>query len=226
MNEKLTLLSSLLAQKVKPPGIGSLAENEIAKHVLPVMRVVPLISAKETIVTANNNDYNSKFIFEKDEANTWRDNAAISPTKQFFPLGLRFEDESDFFFLPFEPMININGKNNVIKRTVAKNTGRGTIKERWAQDDYTIEITGFLMGENMSAYPRDDFEKVRNYLTKGQKLEVLCEPLQLLDIHMIVIEDFSFPFTKGENMQQFTINAVSDDTYALLIQTEKVFGSV
>jgi hypothetical protein len=150
-------------------------------------------------------------------------NSTPTADAQFFPMYFSLGQYSEKFLLPYEPMISISGKNNIIKRRVAKpdNAIKGTIKERWAQDDYEIKITGLLIGEHETGnvrqcFPISDFTKLKDFMTIQPMIWVFCEPLQLLGIHRIVIEDFNFPFTKGENVQAYEIKAVSDSDFTLL----------
>lgn len=137
------------------------------------------------------------------------------------PLSLRLPDGSWWLF-PIEPLISISGKNVVIKRNVAKSEKRGTIKERWAEDDLKIIIDGKLEHEDLDTYPEEQLRKLHQAVTQRKAVEVKNELLQLLDIHQVVVETFSFPFSKGENVQNFTIEAYSDDLYELFIDVKNV----
>lgn len=162
---------------------------------------------------------------------TREDNNRATPprpeSEQFFPFTFA-GDDGQRYLLPYEPMVNISGGNKIIRRDIAKaktESGQilgGTVKERFTQRDYEITITGALHGSILTGnvedcFPRDDFEKLRDYMTAAKSLTVYCEPLQLLGINQIVIEDFSFPFTKGENVQAYEIKAYSDIDYKLLL---------
>jgi hypothetical protein len=120
-------------------------------------------------------------------------------------------------------MLSISSKNNIVRRNVAKATHEGTVKERWSRDDYSITITGVLIGSLLTGsvedcYPIFDFMELKKIMTIDTVVQVQCEPLQLLGINQIVIEDFSFPFTKGENVQAYEIKAYSDFQHQLLIE--------
>ena len=154
----------------------------------------------------------------------------VSENEQFFPLSFETED-GQRYLLPYEPMINIKGKNQIIRRRIAKAKAKngtalgGTVKERWSQDDYEITVTGALYGSIMTGsvedcFPRRDFEKLRDYMTTAESLKVYCEPLQMLNIHQVVVADFSFPFTKGEYVQAYEIKLYSDYDYKLLLDIE------
>lgn len=191
-------------------------QNELSKHVLPPIPFLPAQS-KTTIAKSSSNI----------NAELWKADAPTAKADQFFPFSFVGADGVEYL-LPYEPIINISGKNNIIKRNVAKAKTKGgeiiggSIKERWTQNDYEISITGVLIGSIMTGnheacYPRADFIKLRDFMIAPKSLRVYCEPLQLLGIHYIVIEDFTFPFTKGENVQAYTIKAYSDFEYKLLI---------
>lgn len=158
------------------------------------------------------------------EPNSGFTNLGATEEAQIMPLGIKTADESDFWILPVEPLIDIAGKNNIIRRNVAKttdSTGRGTIKERWAQDDYRITIIGYLRNfVNDNDYPRADVEKLRYYCEARQALSVKCPLFEIYNINQIVIEDHEIPHTSGENLQAYTITAYSDNLFELLIETE------
>lgn len=194
-------------------------ENQLGKHVLPTIPFMPL--------------KNDKGILEEQLepfTETWQADKPTPEAQQFFPIKLSVDDGFTWFLLPYEPMISISGGNEIVKRNVAKwhpDYSRdffGTIKERWSQNDYEISITGFLMGAMLKGsvedcFPRADFLKLQELLT-GAKVKVQCEPLQLLGINYLAIENFSFPFTKGENVQAYDIKCSSDTSYYLLIEEQ------
>lgn len=134
-----------------------------------------------------------------------------------FPLYLAKEGEP-WWLLPYEPQVTIQGSNVLVKKQVSKGSVRGTIKERWAQGDYNLSISGILIGEN-NTYPSDDVKKLRS-LCEGGKILVKSPQMELFSITQIVVEDWSIPFTAGQANQGYTINAVSDDIYKLLLRRE------
>lgn len=147
-------------------------------------------------------------------------NSRVAKEQQFFPLTLSV-DGGTAFTLPYEPLISIEGKNSIVKRSVLKYNEQfsgstyGTVKERWSTDDYKISITGVLLGENErgtydQAFPREDFESLKYYLLQGKEIAVTSPIFEIMGIHYIAIEDFSFPFVKGENVLAYEIKALSD----------------
>lgn len=214
------LFASLVGSKlVKLVPRFSALENELGKRVLPTIPFLPI--RNEVGIETKSFD-----AFD----NLWQADKPTPEAEQFFPLKLSIDDGNTWFMLPYEPMINISGGNEIIKRNVAKwhpdysKDFFGTIKERWAQSDYDIQITGFLMGAILKGnvedcFPKNDFIKLKELLTNA-KVKVQCEPLQLLGINYLAIEDFSFPFTKGENVQAYDIKCSSDTSYYLLIEEQ------
>ena len=134
------------------------------------------------------------------------------------PLWMRLEGE-EWWLLPYEPIITINGKNVITKKQVAKGKVRGSIKERWSQDDYQISINGILMNPNGDGYPDKDVMALKR-LCEAAKVQVMCPLFEIFSIDQIVIESFDFPFTPGPFNQAYTIGAVSDDIYKLLLREE------
>lgn len=187
-------------------------QNVLMKHVLPPIKFLPLNNQERKVAEASGTL----------EAELWKANNPTPEDNQFFPLYIKGNDGKNYL-LPYEPMININGKNILVRRNVAKAKGMiGSIKERWSQGDYEITITGVLIGSIMTGdvsecYPREDFQRLADFMTTPKTLEIYSEPLQLLGINKIAVEDFNFPFTKGENVQAYEIKAYSDHAHKLLI---------
>lgn len=220
MDNNDILFASLVGSKlVKMVPRLTAVQNELMKHVLPPIPFLPFRNSEGIAVVDKTDDVQF----------TWEADRPISEEQQFFPLSMSIDEGKNFFRLPYEPLISITGKNVIAKRRVAKWTEdkkdqlTGTIKERWSQDDYEITITGVLLGafekgKYEDCYPKDDFEKLKKILTNAKEIRVNCAPLELLGINKIVIDDFSFPFTKGENVQAYEIKACSDYSYNLLME--------
>lgn len=134
-----------------------------------------------------------------------------------FPLSFAVEG-GPWWLLPYEPQVTIQGSNVLVKKQVSKGSVRGTIKERWAQGDYKINISGILMGKDGN-YPSEDVKTLRSYCEAGKVL-VKSPQMELFSITQMVVEDWSIPFTSGKANQAFSISAVSDDIYKLLLRRE------
>ena len=219
MDNNDILFASLVGSKIVEmvPRLTQV-QNELMKHVLPPIPFLPFQNV-ERVAQIEGNEV--KY--------TWEQGEQLSAEQQFFPFSLSIDEGKNWFRLPYEPLISVSGKNVIAKRRVAKlnveNSKQltGTIKERWSQDDYEITITGVLMGSllrgNMEdCFPRADFEKLKKILTHAKEIKVNCPPLELLGINFIVIDDFAFPFTKGENVQAYELKACSDFSYNLLME--------
>ena len=220
------LFASLVGSKIVEmvPRLTTV-QNELMKHVLPPIPFLPFQN-KEGIATVT---YNNLEYMNLEGEISWKADKPLGEGQQFFPLSLSIDEGKTFFRLPYEPLISISGKNVISKRRVAKWNAdnvkqlTGTIKERWSQDDYEITITGVLMGSLLrgnvkDCFPIADFQKLKEVLTHAKQVKVNCAPLELLGINDIVIDDFSFPFTKGENVQAYEIKACSDFSYNLLMK--------
>lgn len=134
-----------------------------------------------------------------------------------FPLYFSVEG-GPWWLLPYEPQVTIQGSNVLVKKQVSKGEVRGTIKERWAQGDFRINISGILMGEG-GRYPSEDVKTLRSYCEAGKVL-VKSPQMELFSITQIVVENWNIPFTSGKANQAYTIDAVSDDIYKLLLRRE------
>jgi len=222
MGNKELFYASLFGNKLagKIPAL-QLVESQTSERILPPIPFLPL--QNEINIELKQNDF---------VAESWK---ATPPNieDQFFPLTFRRrkslrpgEPAEQWYTLPYEPLVSVSGSNILIKKAPAKAKNFiGTVKERWSQDDYEITITGSLIGPNMlgtveNCYPRSEFEKLRDYCISEQGIEVRCEILQLLGINYIVVEDFTFPFTKGENVQAYEMKCYSDFSSELLLEID------
>ncbi|MBQ7899361.1 MAG: hypothetical protein IJ307_05860 [Bacteroidales bacterium] len=134
------------------------------------------------------------------------------------PLWMRLEGE-EWWLLPYEPIVSVNGKNVIVKKQVSKGKVRGSIKERWSQDDYQISISGILINPSGTGFPDEDVKRLRRLCEAG-KVQVMSPLMEVFSIDQIVIEGYDFPFTSGPNNQAYTISASSDDIYKLLLRSE------
>ena len=192
-----------------------LVQNELSKHVLPNIPFLPLQQNDNSVGSA---DVKGNFTLNQADAET-------PEAQQFFPLSFSFTEDGTKWLFPYEPMINIGSGNNIVKRNVAKQGDKlvGTIKERWSRKDFDIQVTGVLIGSLLKGpvsecYPKKQLEALFNFLIYSKEIYVYCEPLLLMGITKVVVEDYSFPFTKGENVQAYDIKLISDFSYNLLIK--------
>lgn len=136
-------------------------------------------------------------------------------------LPLRFQLEesgAQEWLFPMEPKISVNGQNILVRRNVSKGKIRGSIKERWTQDDYSVRIEGILMGMD-GKYPEADVAKLRSFCEAGH-VKALNPLLEIFGISQLAIESWDIPFTSGTINQNYTIQAYSDDIYKLLLSRD------
>jgi hypothetical protein len=179
---------------------------------------------KNPIGSINNQQTTIQEAYGNIDSKLWQNKD--STTQQYAPLSLvaMINDTVSLFKFPYEPLIAISGSNNVIKRNVAKGGQlQGTIKERFSRGDYKISISGILLGDNEIGdydycFPTSLMSDLQSMLEAPTSLKVENAILNDKGILRIVIENYSFPFSKGENAQRFEIEAVSDFDYNLLIE--------
>lgn len=136
-----------------------------------------------------------------------------------FPLRFQLEESgAQEWLFPMEPMISVNGQNILVRRNVSKGKIRGSIKERWTQDDYSVRIEGILMGMD-GKYPEADVAKLRSFCEAGH-VKALNPLLEIFGISQLAIESWDIPFTSGTINQNYTIQAYSDDIYKLLLSRD------
>ena len=148
---------------------------------------------------------------------TVRTNALGVPMQ--LPMRLKLEEAgAEEWLLPMEPMVSLTGQNIITRRHVNKGRVRGSIKERWAQDDYSITVEGILMGMD-GKYPEEDVARLRS-LCEAAHVTVLNPLLEIFGISHMVIESWDISFTSGTSNQNYTLKAQSDDIYKLLLTRE------
>jgi hypothetical protein len=219
MNNQDILFASLMGSKaIQTLERLDIVQNELTKHVLPTIQFLPFrnISGVQEVNQAT-------------QSNIWEADPPQSYDKQFFPLLFSFTEDGVKWLFPYEPLISVSGGNEILKTKVAKlrnATGiqqSGTIKQRIRPKDYQITITGVLIGKKLigkpeDCYPKDQLKPLLEFLKSAKEVWVFCPLLELLGINKIAIEDYSFPFTKGQNVQAYEIKALSDYDYNLIIK--------
>ena len=177
------------------------------------------LMGKTVLREVDNNDFGGlRGMTDEELEDIVRTNALGIP--MVMPLSLRLDVEgAEEWLLPEEPMISITGQNIITRRHVSKGRLRGSIKERWTQDDYTVKVEGLLLGRD-GRYPKNDVERLRRYCEAG-KVKVLCPLLEIFGITQIAIESWDIPFTSGTTNQNYEITAYSDDIYKLLIARDR-----
>lgn len=208
------VFASLMGVSVNEIEQFSLVQNQLDKHVLPSIPFFPF--RNETGIQGNTST---------EQYTSWQTQTEITEEGQFFPISFSLTPNGTKWTFPFEPAINITSGNNVVMRNVAKQGKEliGTIKERWSRKDFEISIAGVLVGKFLKGIPEETYPKSQmiqlfEFLKHHKEIYVYCYPLQLLNINKVVILDYDFPFTKGENVQAFSIKCVSDYSYNLLVK--------
>lgn len=140
---------------------------------------------------------------------------SFMPLGNPYPITLKADGLDEFTF-PIDPLINLGFKNIITRRTVAKGKNRGTVKERWTQDDVEITISGVFINAD-GEYP-SEVAQLMAFANHPGAIEVVCDYLNQRDINYIAIETVSLPHTKGLENQNYEIKAVSDDVIQLLIE--------
>lgn len=143
-----------------------------------------------------------------------RENIFISDPNAFVcPVIFELPNKKFKYTFPIEPLVSVSGANNIVRRYVAKSKRRGSIKELWSQDDYTITIGGVLTVDSQFCELKDMIE----CCAAEESIRMICPYTQeAFGITHIAIESYDFPFTKGTENYQFTIKGYSDEAYSLL----------
>jgi len=193
--------------------------QSLAATVMSKVKIPPYLPSMSIKVSTVKSDEYSELDSMSDQelGDIIRTNARGVPMTA--PLRFQLEEPGAVEWLfPYEPMISINGQNRLIRRYVSKGKIKGSIKERWTQDDYTVTIEGILISED-GHYPTDDVEKLRMFCEKGH-VKALSPLLEVFGINQLAIESWDIPFTSGATNQNYTITCYSDDIYKLLLSRD------
>lgn len=162
-------------------------------------------------------DFNVEDMSDEELEEVVRTNAIGVPMTM--PLRFQLEESgAKEWLFPLEPMISLIGQNIIVRRHVSKGSIKGSIKERWTQDDYTVRIEGILMSRE-GKYPEEDVATLKNFCEAGH-VKALCPLLEIFGISQLAIESWDIPFTTGLTNQNYTITAYSDDIYKLLLSRD------
>lgn len=158
-----------------------------------------------------------KRLSDEQLADVVRTNALGVPMQM--PVRLKLEEpDAEEWLLPIEPMVSVTGQNIITRRRVNKGRVKGSIKERWTEDDYSVTIEGILMGTDGN-YPTADVAKMRKFCEAG-RVFILNPLLEIFGISHMVIEKWDIPFTSGNENQNYTLSGYSDDIYKLLLSRD------
>lgn len=159
----------------------------------------------QTVLSRDENVFQSSFRFGENQfAVPFRISLASNP--------------DDVFTFPLDPIVSIDGGNQVVKREVAKSVMRGTIKELWTQNDVKISVSGVINSDDHHSV--DEYvERLLHFLQADEALGVECDVLNNVhNIQYVVVESWSMPFTKGVDAQSFTIELTSDESFDLELE--------
>lgn len=158
-----------------------------------------------------------KRLSDEQLADVVRTNALGVPMQM--PVRLKLEEpDAEEWLLPIEPMVSVTGQNIITRRRVNKGRVKGSIKERWTEDDYSVTIEGILMGTDGN-YPTADVAMLRKFCEAG-RVFILNPLLEIFGISHMVIEKWDIPFTSGNENQNYTLSGYSDDIYKLLLSRD------
>ena len=120
----------------------------------------------------------------------------------------------DFTF-PYEPVININGKNIWKRKYPQDASGGGSIKTLWNQDDWEISLKGVFVNQYDDNKPLEDIQKLLAFNKKGL-VQIQSTITDIYDIKKMAIRSIEFPEFANERVQPFIIKGWSDhDDYSL-----------
>ncbi|MFT3750968.1 MAG: DUF6046 domain-containing protein [Agriterribacter sp.] len=131
-------------------------------------------------------------------------------------------DSTPIEYLPYT-VVRVTGKKTIVKTPVMYR--KGTVKEQYNIDDYSISIKGFLIGEN-GEFPEQDMDSLKDLFELKRGIQIdnaitnifLSDPgLSRFEQNRVVIESLDFPEVEGGriNVKPFNMQLVSDFVFTL-----------
>jgi hypothetical protein len=113
--------------------------------------------------------------------------------------------------------VGVGVSQNIVKTELINQ--KGTIKEIISQPDYSVTISGILIGffgrptvdNPMASKPAEDMRKLLEISESKISVKVLSDTLNLYGINRLCIESLNMPQELSDiNLQRFNLNASSD----------------
>lgn len=136
-------------------------------------------------------------------------------TPLFMPTKIKAKESDEWYQLPNTPLVEINGKKNIVKTPIDGNDG--TFKQLWSLDDYEISIRGIAIDEeNQDEYPSEIMYNIRALFEERKSIIILNELTTIFGINYMSVETLSIPAVEGaETYQQYIITGCSDKNFDL-----------
>lgn len=136
-----------------------------------------------------------------------------------------FDGPAMIMHLPYT-VVKITGKKTIVETPLAER--RGTVKEQFNIDDYSISVKGFLIGENKE-FPEAQLEQLRNLYEKGAAVTLdnaltnifLTDPeLRQDEQRRVVISDLDIAEVTGGriHVRPFSMGIKSDSVFTLELE--------
>lgn len=124
-------------------------------------------------------------------------------------------------------LISVKQSKNIVNTKI--NGRNGTVKTYMGMDDYSIRITGYLLGAN-GVYPAADAKLLRQICNAPVSLQISCPYLQYIfdptgkgGINWVVITGSDMNQDEGQySIQKYTIDMLSDDNSDSIITTSLI----
>ncbi len=118
-------------------------------------------------------------------------------------------------WLPNSPMMTLTAEKRIKNTSIAG--GNGSIKELISIDDYKINIKGFAINKEENDYPYEEVELLKDLFELNKSLPILNDLCQIFEINNVVVTSLELPEMRGQSVQPFIMNLISDDDFDVII---------
>jgi len=124
-------------------------------------------------------------------------------------------DALDYFTLPNEPLIEINGGKRMIETVIDGNDG--TFKELFSLNDYNVVIRGIAVNDDdPESYPEDIVRMLRKIYELRNSVAIVNKLTTMFGIKLISIIDLRLPAIEGSyGYQPYEFICKSDKEFDL-----------
>lgn len=114
-----------------------------------------------------------------------------------------------------DALVSVSRKKNIVTTQLVGMDG--TVKEYVNADDYTVKIAVGVQavkdGVFVDEYPTEGIKELRAFFDLNEPIMVNSTFLEIFDIDLLVITDFSVEQATESNYQPITLSALSDTEY-------------
>lgn len=167
------------------------------------------------VATIEVGGYQINRILESNDVSGYSEESHFEGIPIYMPLLLEGFDQNTDDLLLDSAIISLNRPRKIVMTDVQ---GRDeSVKEFINNGSWQISVSGILCDKGLG-YPKDQVKNLNKFCTAKMSLKVVHEVLNMLDIHEVVVTDYSFPSSEMVNAQPYTMSLASEKPVELRLE--------